>query len=342
MEAVYFGTFAPLHRGHVSNIIYAKRKYDFVHIIVSGYTGDRGDQAKMNLNDRFRVVREIFNQDELVQVDKLSEDEITKYPNGWEEWLSQILKIIGSPQNKVFICAELEYQEELEKRGYRVECLDRSIIPISGTKIRNKPYENWEYIHSSFRKFFTKKVLIYGSASTGKTTLTKDLANYFNTTFTLEYAREYEKTYNVLDEELDIRDLTNMGIGQFNKNKQMISNPATNKIFFADTDVMTTLTYLEEYSSYEKEFNSVKNIFEGLIKKQEWDLILFLQPDTDYIDDGFRDMRHKNPEERNRLNNHFKEKLEENKLDYISLSGNFEKKFYEALKHCEKLLNSKG
>lgn len=340
MRAIYFGTFAPLHKGHSFLIINAKRKYGCVEIICSGYENDRGDLAGISLVDRYRTIREIFKDDELVQVHKLDETKIARYPDGWTEWLSEIKKLVGDFEGCVFICSEKEYQDELIKRGYHVDIGDRSVVPISGTEIRTNPYDNWDYINKYFKKFFTNRILIYGTASTGKTTLTKDLANYYNTSYSLEYAREYQEKYNVLDDELDIRDLTNIGIGQFNQNKAHIMSPACNKIFFADTDVMTTLNYLEYYNSEEEEYAAVSSIFNGLIAKQKWELILFLQPDTEYVNDGFRDMGHSDQEFRRKFNDIFRQKLLDNNLTYIELAGSFTDKFNAAVMCCDELLSS--
>ena len=43
--AVVFGTFAPLHQGHIDLIQRAKRQCDRVRVIVSGYEGDRGEEV---------------------------------------------------------------------------------------------------------------------------------------------------------------------------------------------------------------------------------------------------------------------------------------------------------
>ena len=43
--AVVFGTFAPLHQGHIDLIQRAKRQCDAVWVVVSGYKGDRGEQV---------------------------------------------------------------------------------------------------------------------------------------------------------------------------------------------------------------------------------------------------------------------------------------------------------
>ena len=43
--AIVFGTFAPLHQGHIDLIQKAKRSYDKVRVVVSGYEGDRGQEG---------------------------------------------------------------------------------------------------------------------------------------------------------------------------------------------------------------------------------------------------------------------------------------------------------
>lgn len=81
---IVFGTFAPMHVGHVDLITKAKRANDNVLVIVSGSNTqeDRGTRAGLSLNRRFRYVREVFYDDELVVVDKLDEAGIPVYPEG--------------------------------------------------------------------------------------------------------------------------------------------------------------------------------------------------------------------------------------------------------------------
>ena len=66
--AVVFGTFAPLHQGHIDLIRRAKRQCDRVCVIVSGYKGDRGEEVGLPLQKRFRYIREGFSNDELTQI----------------------------------------------------------------------------------------------------------------------------------------------------------------------------------------------------------------------------------------------------------------------------------
>lgn len=62
---IYFGTFAPLHSGHQQEIYKAAALNDGVVVIVSGYTGDRGDNIDLGLQKRFRYLREAFADEPL-------------------------------------------------------------------------------------------------------------------------------------------------------------------------------------------------------------------------------------------------------------------------------------
>ena len=58
--AVVFGTFAPLHQGHIDLIQRAKRQCDRVCVIVSGYKGDRGEEVGLPLQNVFAIFEKVF------------------------------------------------------------------------------------------------------------------------------------------------------------------------------------------------------------------------------------------------------------------------------------------
>ena len=200
--ALVFGTFAPLHQGHIDLIQRAKRQCDRVRVIVSGYEGDRGEEVGLTLQKRFRYIREAFSNDELTQIYKLDETKLPRYPLGWEPWLQTALDTIQyqtETEELIFYVGEKAYKEELEARGFEVHLEERR-FGISATMIRENPSKYWKYIAQPFRRQFTKKVLIMGSASNGKTTLAKDLARFYDAPVSLEYAREYQIKNNVRDD----------------------------------------------------------------------------------------------------------------------------------------------
>ena len=53
---IVFGTFAPLHVGHIDIINQAKRHNDGVLTIVSGYDGDREDLIGLSLRKRLSAM----------------------------------------------------------------------------------------------------------------------------------------------------------------------------------------------------------------------------------------------------------------------------------------------
>ena len=156
---IVFGTFAPMHVGHVDLITKAKRANDNVLVIVSGSNTqeDRGTRAGLSLNRRFRYVREVLYDDELVVVDKLDEAGMPAYPEGWVPWVNRVKELIAKntddPEKITFYVGEPEYVTELN-RYYpqaQVELIERSIINISATEIRDNPMENWRFITKPLR-----------------------------------------------------------------------------------------------------------------------------------------------------------------------------------------------
>ena len=308
--AVVFGTFAPLHQGHIDLIQRAKRQCDRVCVIVSGYKGDRGEEVGLPLQKRFRYIREGFSNDELTQIYKLDETELPRYPLGWEPWLKTALETIqydAEREELIFYVGEKTYQEELEARGFQAHLQERQ-FGISGTLIRENPSKYWKYIAQPFRRQFTKKVLIMGSASNGKTTLAKDLARFYDATVSLEYAREYQIRNNVRDDELTPKDYYYLLLGQYDQTSKLIDSSANRGLVIADTNSLVTKGYYDYYMEVEGQETSMTdtfdNLFVSILAKEKWDLILFVQPIGSYVNDGFRDMTMADDEIRNSFSNH--------------------------------------
>ena len=92
---VVFGSFAPLHQGHLDLILKAKKENDGGCIVICcGYDGDKREPL-MPHKERYHLVREMFANDDLVAVYAINDTElgIPKYPNGWESWLKEFRRI---------------------------------------------------------------------------------------------------------------------------------------------------------------------------------------------------------------------------------------------------------
>ena len=351
---IVFGTFAPMHIGHVDLIQRAKRENDVVLVVVSGTNTerDRGHQIGLGLNRRFRYVREVFQDDELVVVDKLDEKDMPAYPDGWTPWLATIHELVKNNtdygfESLNFYVGEEEYIEHIHQyfenvftdefthqhfcdlspaKEVTVTLVERSIIPISATEIRNHPFQYWKYITKPFRRHFTKKVLIVGSASGGKTTLVKDLARVYNAPYSLEYAREYQETYNVRDEELRGHDYMRLLDGQYAQTSAIIDEGSHTGLVIADTNSSVTKAYYDYYcaeTASEQEKETIEHMYQAIVAREKWDLVILVEPNTEYVDDGFRDMTMSEQHIRDEFTQHLEGLLYPFHGELIRVNGNF-------------------
>ena len=217
-------------------------------------------------------------------------------PDGWDVWLDELFKVSNTNKddNLLFFVNEDEYVEELQKRGFKTQSEERN-FGISASLIRENPFQYWRFIAQPFKRHFTKKVLVLGSASNGKTTLVKDLGLFYSAPTSLEYAREYQTTNNVRDDELTAKDYFYLLDGQYAQTSKAIDSKENKGLVIADTNSTVTKAYYDYYldessSDTDLDIKAVEHLYKSLVTKEKWDLILFVQPTGEYVDDGFRDM----------------------------------------------------
>lgn len=308
---VVLGAFAPLHQGHLDVIMRAKKENDGgCLVVVSGYKGDKGSDL-MPFERRYRYIREYFSDDSIVAVSAIDEGRlgIDGKSNEWDIWLKEFKYIRDSvvDGNIVFYVGEEDYKVELEKRGYKAILLNRKENPISATMIRNNPIKYWDKISFPFRRIFSHNILITGTASEGKTTITSDLGKYFNAPYSHEYAIDYIKESFLTEQELNGDDYMAFLDGQYKLNKSLINSSGNQGLFFSDTDAIVTKMYAEYYSKdsscaiTEEEYRKVALFADSFIKKSRWDKIFLLAPKGVFVDNGIRYMKHSSIEDRNEM-----------------------------------------
>ncbi|WP_054639111.1 adenylyltransferase/cytidyltransferase family protein [Lactococcus fujiensis] len=165
---VYFGTFAPMHIGHLHQVYKAAFENDEVLLVASGFDDDRGAKIGLDLNRRVSALTEFFSDESHIHVVKLDENDLPPMPDGWDEWTSRLLEFVhsiaeGEIFKATFYVGEEEYVTELRKRfplnenTYLAKIADRSNIPISATQIRSQPQKNWEKNYPDFSTLFCQK-----------------------------------------------------------------------------------------------------------------------------------------------------------------------------------------
>ena len=124
-----------------------------------------------------------------------------------------------------------------------------------------------------------KKIVIIGPESTGKSTLTEQLATHFGTAWCPEFAREYLKE-NGTDYSFD--DLLNIARGQLILEDNFLAQ-AKNKLYFIDTDMYVMKVWCEVA------FNNCHTWILKQIASRSYDLCLLCDTDLPWVKDELRE-----------------------------------------------------
>jgi NadR type nicotinamide-nucleotide adenylyltransferase len=176
------------------------------------------------------------------------------------------------------------------------------------------------------------KVVLFGPESTGKTTLSRQLARHYNSVWVPEYAREYlQNKWNNKRKTCEPKDLMPIAIGQMKIENELAQK--TDTILICDTDLLETKVYSEAYYS-----GTCDPILETNALKNSYDLYFLTYIDTPWEADDLRDK----PNERERMFKAFEETLIKYNKPYVLLKGNKQERLKLAIKHIDNLLkNSK-
>lgn len=170
-----------------------------------------------------------------------------------------------------------------------------------------------------------KRVAIIGPESTGKSWLTNELANYYNTNKVDEYAREYfrERKY-----EYSLADLIDIAIGQV-KNEENIAT-ISKDIIFCDTEMLVLKIWASEV------FGSVPDLIEKQTIEKQYDLYLLCYPDLVWEQDPLRT----NPHNREHIYNLFVKELEKNNCNFRVIKEKGVHRLNNAVKFVDELLKN--
>lgn len=173
------------------------------------------------------------------------------------------------------------------------------------------------------------KVVLYGPESSGKTTLSRELAKYYNTIWIEEFAREYlQEKWNKENKTCELKDMLPIAIGQIKLENEFCKK--ANKILFCDTDLLETKVYSQTY------FNDFCDpVLEKYALENKYDLYILTDIDIPWIKDDLRDR----PNNRKEMFLAFKEALIKYNRPYILVSGNLRNRMQIAIFEIDKLLS---
>ena len=164
---IMFGCFIPLHSGHLNLIKKALSENDTIIIGVCGYEDDRGKDF-LNFSERFNLITERFKDNKNIIIVKIDDRKLnldgTFTLNNWIIWCNEMFtnaKI--NPFDKTikfnWYTGEKSYIKKLNLiyPHHTFNLIDRNIINISGTKIRNNFEKYKQYIDTYFYEYLKTK-----------------------------------------------------------------------------------------------------------------------------------------------------------------------------------------
>ncbi len=176
------------------------------------------------------------------------------------------------------------------------------------------------------------KVVLFGPESSGKTTLSRQLARYYHTVWAPEFARDYlQEKWNNERKTCEAEDLIPIAVGQMKLENKLAKR--ADKILICDTDLLETKVYSEEFYGgfVDEELNKAAN-------ENHYDLYLLTYIDTPWEEDDLRDR----PEQRLEMFNAFESALKKHNRPYILLKGDRETRLKNATEAIDKIINEKG
>lgn len=174
------------------------------------------------------------------------------------------------------------------------------------------------------------KIAVYGPESTGKTTLSQQLADHFRTVWAPEFARDYlQEKWDSKKEICTSDDLLPIAIGQMKLENDALQK--ANKSVFVDTCLMTTKVFSEIYYGF------CDSKLDKAARKHQYDLFFLTDIDVPWEQDDLRDA----PHDRETTFEKFKQALVENNKPFIVLTGNPKTRFQKAIAVVEGLIKAK-
>lgn len=334
---MYGGSFDPLHLGHISDIIKAAAVCEELHVVISWCEGRESTTKELRYRWILNSTRHLPNVKILLIEDKAVSKEEYNTDYYWEKGARDIKEAIGKSIDAVFCGSDYlgtNRFESLYCPQSEVIYFDRAEVPISSTDIRGWASKHWDYIPDVCKDYYTRKVLIVGSESTGKSTLVQNLALAYNTNFVGEYGR-ITCDYAGGEDFMNVDDLYENLLRQ----RIFIMDAAkhSNRLLFVDTDAITTLFYSRFLLTEPNQIANCEKLASTINAMTQWDLVLFLEPDVDFVQDGTRNEtihadRHKYSEQ-------IKWTMREHNVSFFEVTGDYLQRFEEAKRLIAQELN---
>lgn len=327
---MYGGSFNPMHKGHLKCIISAACMCEKLYIVLSIGINRREIDYRVRYRWLYQATKHIGNVKIIMLKDSCKEK--TEYTSEIAKADSEyIKKEIGEPIDIVFCGSDYDKSSFWNVNYPESEFYVFERNEMSSTELRKNIYKHWEWLPNFVKTYYVKKVLIIGVESSGKSVMTKNLANYFNTNFIEEAGKELSEKSGT-DRMMLNEDFTEILLEQKINEMKAVEN--SNKVLFCDTDCLVTNFYLRFHEGDDLNLK----LSDAIDAINTYDLILFLAPDVKWVQDGDRSEEIRD----NRLK--YRDMLSEiynsHRKNFEYIEGDYFTKFNKCVELVEKMLST--
>ena len=323
IKAFVFGKFLPFHKAHQAMISFALNNCDFLSVLVC-YDNQEHIPGEVRKN----WIEATFENTSNMEVKILRYDN-RLLPNTSqtsltvsEIWSTEFKKLY--PEYNLLITSEPYGDLVAGFMGIKhlPFNLEKDIHHVSATAIRNNLFANWHHLPAAVKPYFVVKVVILGTESTGKTTLTEKLGGYYNCSMVAEAGRD------LIPDSTDFSfdDLLSVANEHAKKIDEAVCGDSP--LVIIDTDIHITKSYAKFTFDIELPVN------EHIYKINKADLYLYLNNDAPYYQDGTR----LNKNDRDLLDQSHREVLADHQIKFVEISGNWQSRFEQAVSEISKLI----
>lgn len=266
------GKFLPPHQGHQYLIEFALAQSDHVIVIVC-----ERDEDPIPGSLRELWLSEIAPKAELLRI----EDHYD--PKDSQLWARLVVGWLGRSPDVVFTSEDYGdlFAHYLGCRHVLVDRA-RTVIPCSGTAIRNDPYAAWEYLPEPVRGYYARRICVLGAESTGTTTLSEMLARHLQTRWVPEYGREY--TYLKIDRgETEWCSDEFVTIAEEQTRQENAAARLANRLLICDTNAFATCLWHRRYMGFDS------SQVARMAAEAPADLYILTGDEIPFVQDGIRD-----------------------------------------------------
>lgn len=176
------------------------------------------------------------------------------------------------------------------------------------------------------------KIVLFGPESTGKTTLSEDLARYYQEPMVKEYMREYlQEVWDAEKRICEPQDIIPIAEGQMAAENRL--SKEADHLLICDTDLLELKVYSEAYYDGYCDPQLLKHALNNY-----YHLYFLTYIDVPWTPDDLRDK----PHDREGMFQRFQNTLEQHQKPYFILKGNREVRFKNAVEKIDQLIKKEN